>query len=125
MTDTPDLFSLDVKRIIETLEVTATERVVVDYWIIVDGVKFDAENVYTTLTETCDDLSDSYITDHRMVEVLQNLRVIEHGGHRSGMTPEKGPNYDYFMAQLKKRIAIAQRRMKSPGSAMTNLNNAS
>lgn len=101
----PDLFSFDAIKAIDALEVTSTQRTVTDYWIMIDGRKFDALDVYNTLTETCDDHSNSYMTDRRMVEALKKLRVIEHGGSgKWAMSAARGPNYDRFIALLEKQI---------------------
>lgn len=101
----PDLFSFDAIKAIDALEVTSTQRTVTDYWIMIDGRKFDAKDVYNTLVETCSPSSDSYMTDHNMVDALKKLRVIEHGGSgRWAMSASRGPNYERFIAHLEKQI---------------------
>ena len=101
----PDLFSIKAKEVIDALTVTTTQRTVTDYWIVIGDKKFDAEDIYETLNETCDWSSDSYITDRTMVEQLKSIGVLVHGGSgRWAMTPEKGPNYEYFMTRLRTQL---------------------
>lgn len=103
------LFSLDARRLIDELNVCPTQRIVTDYWIVMDGHRFDANDVHETLVETCED-SGSYITDRRMVEALKKLGVLQHGGSSSGMSAAQGPNYAYFMERLRKQIRPAEAR---------------
>lgn len=91
-------------------EITITPRTVFDYHIVLGGKRFDANDLLTTLLETCgedgsDGGGDSYITDERMVEALKGLKIIAHGGNGRLMMPaQKGENYDYFVGLLRDRF---------------------
>lgn len=101
----PDLFSFDAIKAIDALEVTTTQRTVTDYWVMLDGHKFDAKDIYNTLVETCSPSSDSYMTDQKMVEVLKKLRVIDSGGSgRWAMAASRGPNYERFVTWLESQL---------------------
>lgn len=98
-----NLFSLANKSLIDNLEVTTSQRIVTDCWIIIDDHKFDAMDVYETLLETCN--GSAYITDPVMVKALKSLHIINHGGNGNWlMSAEKGSNYEYFMAWLEGKI---------------------
>jgi hypothetical protein len=60
--------------------ITETERIVIDRHIVLNGIKFDAQDIYDTLVETCSSGSDCYMTDEKMIDALKKLRIIEHGG---------------------------------------------
>lgn len=104
MANEPNLFSIETKKAIDKLTVTTTQRVVTDFWIEINGRKFDAEDVYTTLIECCEHFG-AYIANPKMVEALKSLHVIEHGGSgRWAMSAAKGPNYDQFMKRLERQL---------------------
>jgi hypothetical protein len=112
MSDT--LFSLDARKLIDELVVCPTQRIATDYWIVLNGHRFNAIDVRDTLIETCEG-SYSYVSDERMVEALKKLGVIEHGGsYRHSMSALAGPNYQYFMDWLKLEI---QTRHHTPSRA--------
>src|SRR6266702_1583981 len=98
MSDEPDLFSLVTEKVIGSLKVTKTQQTIADYWMVINGTKLDAVDVYQTLEETCDSFNNSYITNSKMIEALKSIHVLKHGGsNKHAVSPEKGPNYDKFM----------------------------
>jgi hypothetical protein len=106
MTVDDTLFSLDARSLIDVLVVTLEQRVVTDYWIVIDGERFDACDVRDSLADVIEQ-GGSYMTDARMVTALKKLGVIEYGGHPSGMSAVEGPNYACFMARLREQLAGA------------------
>jgi hypothetical protein len=84
------------------LEVEIQERTVFDRFVWTLGEKFDAEDMYNTLQEVKGDPGGTVITDHRMVEALINIGVINSTSYSWGTSI--GNNIDAFLEMLREAL---------------------
>jgi len=81
------------------LKITTENRRVVKFEkvIIVNGVEFDAMDLYDTLHGLSE--GDIYVTNRNMVTLLKKLKVIDFEG-RKDIPATVGKNYRKFCAEL-------------------------
>jgi hypothetical protein len=68
------------------LEVVITERTVKDRWVYILGEKFDAEDLYETLSAIDCNHSRTYVTCSRMVQMLKDIGIISGSSASWGTT---------------------------------------
>ena len=99
---------VDDDVLMAAVHVTKSSRVVTDYWIIIQGRKFDAEDIYETLSEVKAH-SDIYLTDADMAQTLIDIDVLASAGsNRGGYGAKLGSKGDIFLAALKTALREAQ-----------------
>ena len=88
----------------EGLEVRRKERIVVDKFITLEGVSFDADDLYETLELAVS--SDIVITYSReRIEVLKKLGILESEGNRRWyMGARLGTNGETFLKMLAEKL---------------------
>lgn len=112
--DSADLFERkafeDLKA--EGLDVTVTDRTVSDYWITIEGERFDAEDLYASLQEV-NHSNDTILTfERKKMNILKKLGVVDHeGSSRWCMGAELGPNGEEF-------IKVLREELKSKGASL-------
>lgn len=88
-----------------SIEVRETERIVIEKSVIIDGVVFDAVDLYDTLL-SLDDEADIVVVDDDMANMLLKYAAISYRGNmRHCARAEKGANFNAFYKLILEQIS--------------------
>lgn len=82
------------------LEIEARSRTITEYFVEVDGVNFDVEDLIETLGYIKNN-DNIYVDNPRMSKVLVRIGVLESGGSMT-WPASPGPKFDEFYDSLRK-----------------------
>lgn len=89
---------------LKNLDIEKRERTVFDHFIVIDGVRFDADDLLTTLYEVEGGGVYTTFSDEKF-KILKSYGILEsQGSNRWMSSAELGPNGEAFTEMLAKKV---------------------